>query len=377
MPVSRRKILFVMTNIPPASLGGAEKQVLMLLGALVANGWDITLVGRRTAPGYDGAPDGMRVVQLRPIAGIRHYGYMLALVWWLVLNAHRYPILHFVDADQLTGLGLWVTRTSKSRRILRYESEAGLVLRRLQSARLPLIRQLAWRGLQSADSVVYVSQVLRGDLISTFKYSRDRLQYVPNCIDVTAFHQATTSGRTKVAVCPARLRPEKNHEQLLRAWQLVAQRDPEARLWLVGDGRLSNPLRSLANELGVRDSVDFMGYRDDMPSIYVQSQVCVLLSHTEADPLVLLEAAAAGVPCVATRVGGIPDIVIDGVTGILVEPGDTEGAADAVSRLLSDPDSAQEMGRAARAHIGNTRSLKSFVVAYERLLSEPGSQRRS
>ncbi len=364
---SRADILFVMTNVPPASLGGAEILNLALLRQLRERGWRVSLLGRDAGE----LPAGMLGIpadRLYRLHASSHYCYMLKLVIWLVVNVRRFRVVHFVDADQLSGVGLLVTRLSRVPRILRYESEVGLLRERLSRARVPFVQSLALRGLRSADAVVYVSQMLRTGLVSYLGYPESTLNYVPNGVDERRFLAPLPDDRDDVVLCPARLRAEKNHLHLLDVWKVVVAEVPTARLWLVGDGPMEEVLRERVAALGISASVVFWGYQNEMSDFYRRSRLCVLLSKSEADPMVLLEAGAAAIPCVASAVGGIPAAIQDGLTGLLVHPADVESAAFSIVSLLLNRSHAARMGARARHYVSENRSMRGLIDAYEMLI---------
>lgn len=143
----------------------------------------------------------------------------------------------------------------------------------------------------------------------------------------------------------ARFTDFKDHGLLLRAFARV----PEGvRLKLVGDGETLDGARRLAEDLGIRGRVEFKGSRGDVPEILAQSDVFVLASKTETLPISILEAMRAGLPVVASDVGGVSEEVVDGETGILVSPGSVEELSAALCRLLADKGMRLSMGRAGR-----------------------------
>ena len=147
----------------------------------------------------------------------------------------------------------------------------------------------------------------------------------------------------------ARLVPIKAHEVFLRAARLVCAALPSSQFLVVGDGERREALEALTAELGLGASVRFLGWRRDLERVYADAWVVALTSRNEGSPVSLIEAMAAERPVVATRVGGVPDLVEDGVTGCLVAPGDPEALAEALVALLQDPS-------AARCSAGSARS---------------------
>jgi glycosyltransferase involved in cell wall biosynthesis len=171
-----------------------------------------------------------------------------------------------------------------------------------------------------------------------------------------------------VAGIVAALRPEKNHELFLRAAARVREVIPEARFLLIGDGPRRAMLETLAGELGLADSVLFLGTRSDIPDLLALLDVHVLTSHMEANPVSILEAMACGKPIVAPRVGSIPETVLEGQHGLLADAGDEPGLAAAVIELLHNPLKAADMGRAARQRVVENYSLQRMVEGYQDLI---------
>jgi glycosyltransferase involved in cell wall biosynthesis len=134
----------------------------------------------------------------------------------------------------------------------------------------------------------------------------------------------------------ARLEAEKGHRTLLEAWPLVLAAVPSARLLVIGEGSERDSLEAEVMSLGVEESVVFTGRREDVPAVTAALDVAVLPSYREAQGLSVLEAMALSRPVIASRVGGIPEMIEDGVSGLLVEPHDFEALAAGIVRLLTD-----------------------------------------
>jgi glycosyltransferase involved in cell wall biosynthesis len=168
----------------------------------------------------------------------------------------------------------------------------------------------------------------------------------------------------------ARLEPEKGHPTLLDAWPLVLRESPGARLLIVGEGSRREALEEQATALGLRDTVVFTGLRDDVPAVIAELDVAVLPSYREAQGVSLLEAMVLARPIVASRVGGIPEFVEDGVTGLLVEPRDPAALAGAVVRVLRDHALADALGRKGRALVRERYCIDEMVRRVEDLYEE-------
>lgn len=208
---------------------------------------------------------------------------------------------------------------------------------------------------------------------------RRKLGVVPNGIDVDRFggddRPGTAALRARFAI-PAdapvvgtvgRLCEVKRQDRLIRAFRNLEGIDPEPHLLLVGDGPLRASLAGLARELGVADRVHFAGYQSH-PELFLSiMSVFALTSQSEGMPLSIIEAWAAGLPVVATRVGGVPEMIEEGRTGLMVEPDDEVGLAARIATLIGDRDRARSLAHAGRAIARERFSLQAMAGAYDRL----------
>ena len=175
------------------------------------------------------------------------------------------------------------------------------------------------------------------------------------------------NGSSPVVGTVARLAPEKGIDRLLQAFSWV-RAVTGAALVIVGDGPERPRLEALAAELGLADAVEFAGYTSDVETALARMDVFALASRSEGIPLALLEAMAAGLPVVATRVGGVPEVVADGDTGILVPSGDVHALAGAITELLNDPERRRATGQRGRervrTHFSHARMARSYRALY-------------
>jgi glycosyltransferase involved in cell wall biosynthesis len=160
----------------------------------------------------------------------------------------------------------------------------------------------------------------------------------------------------------ARLEPEKGHPTLLEAWPLVLRAVPDAYLMVIGEGSRRDALQRQAADLRIAHRVVFTGLRDDVPAVTAALDVAVLPSYREAQGLSILEAMALSRPVVATNVGGIPEVIQDGVSGLLVQPHDAPALAAAISRLLTDHPFADMIGRAGHEVVRSRFCLEHMVA---------------
>jgi glycosyltransferase involved in cell wall biosynthesis len=159
----------------------------------------------------------------------------------------------------------------------------------------------------------------------------------------------------------------KRTDDVLLAFKSLRERGIDARLCLVGDGPDRNEVERRAHELGVMRETLFLGYQEQVASFFAAFDVFVLPSANEGTPVTAIEALAAGKPVVATRVGGIPDVVRDGEDGFLVAPGDVEALADRLAELATDDALRERMGEAARARVRERYSVERLVDDVDRL----------
>jgi glycosyltransferase involved in cell wall biosynthesis len=150
----------------------------------------------------------------------------------------------------------------------------------------------------------------------------------------------------------------------------VIDRHPDVRFELVGDGALRGPLQAAAAALGISEHVAFRGHCADVPAILAASDVFAFPSFMEASPNGVIEAMAAGLPVVATNVGGIPEIVEHGRSGLLVPPGDEAAFASALLTVIERPDLASALGDAARRTIELRYSFERMVGEFERVYAD-------
>lgn len=168
----------------------------------------------------------------------------------------------------------------------------------------------------------------------------------------------------------ARFYPEKAHDALLRSFRMIHDRRPETRLWILGVGPLEAEVRRQCTALGLDDCVSFLGFVEDLPAILALVDLQVHPSHMEGVALSICSGMAAGLPIVASNVGGLPEVLKQGHTGLLVPPGDEAGFAEAVIGLVEQADRARRLGAAARKFIEEDYSLARAARAVERTYQE-------
>jgi sugar transferase (PEP-CTERM/EpsH1 system associated) len=193
-----------------------------------------------------------------------------------------------------------------------------------------------------------------------------RLLTILNGIDARRFtFSGPCPGGPIVAV--ARLSPEKDVTNLVRAVALAAREEPGLRVEVAGNGPCLPDLKQLVAELGVAERVAFLGEVREVPSLLARASLFVLPSRSEGISLTLLEAMACGLPNVATRVGGTPEVVLEGKTGLLVPPGDPAALAQAILQIRRDPERGFRMGAASRERVEQHFEIRRMVADYQAL----------
>jgi glycosyltransferase involved in cell wall biosynthesis len=229
-----------------------------------------------------------------------------------------------------------------------------------------------------SDRVVAVSDDARKVALEVERIEPHRLVMIRNGVDTTKVCPGDgTAMRQTLGVaedafhigCVARLSLEKDHATLLHALAILHARLPHARLTLVGDGALRADLEGLVERLGLREVVKFVGFTNDVASFLPAFDVFALASRTEGTSLTMLEAAAAALPIVATRVGGNAEIVVDGESGLLVPAGQPRAFADALEAVAMREDR-RAMGARGRADVVARYDLAKMVAAYDTLYAE-------
>jgi glycosyltransferase involved in cell wall biosynthesis len=248
------------------------------------------------------------------------------------------------------------------------------------SARHPSVRE--W---QQTDAVVAVSEAVaqRREIPAI----RNKMSIIRNGIEPAAARRERSALRADlglrddafVAIIVARIDGLKGHETLLRALGRVRDGDAslQTTLLVAGDGKERPAMEALASELDLGENwVRFLGFRSDAPDLLAASDLFILPSLAEGLPLSVLEAMAHGLPVIATPVGGVPEVVVPGQTGLLVPTEDPEALASAIAELISDKKQRRAFGAAGYERVLKEFSFEQMVQRYNRLYSDLRSNRK-
>jgi len=368
------RLLYVIVNM---DIGGAERQFTELIARLPRERYSVhvcclngpgQLLGRLAGIGipntvYAFGPLDSRMklragaLFLKEIRTLRRL--MLALRPQIVHTVLPLPCVVGGIAAGLSRVPVLVT----SRRSLGCYKEGRLLLRELEN--LVNLR---------ADAVVANSEAVRANTLALERIDKRRMSVIYNGVAIPAQGKkaewrdiAGGEATGPVVCCVANFFPYKGHLDLIAAARRVVDELPGTKFVLVGDGKIRSLIEEAIEKNRLRADVLLLGRREDGAEIMRIADLVVLASHQEGFPNVLLEAMAAGKPVVATRVGGAPEIVRDGVTGLLAPPRAPGQLADAIIRVLKNRAGSMEMGRRGLELVKEKFSMEKMVESYMRL----------
>ncbi|MEW6614221.1 MAG: glycosyltransferase family 4 protein [Thermodesulfobacteriota bacterium] len=235
------------------------------------------------------------------------------------------------------------------------------------------------------DAIITTGESIKERMVKINQLDNSRIFSIPTGVKLQEFdpdidghylrEELGINGVTPIITMVAVLRSWKRHEIFLDAARLVLKNFPEARFLIVGEGPRRKHVEAKIEELGISDFTIMTGYREDIPEILSVSDISVLTSESsEGVPQALIQAMAMARPVVATNAGGIPEVISDGQTGILIEPNDAEGLANAILRLLKDSEFARRIGKNGRKLVEERFSCDTMIDKitnlYETILSK-------
>ena len=388
------RVLRVITRL---NVGGPSIQATRLASSLDALGFETLLVHGRLGAGEGDMsyllPDrGSRTRYLahlqRPIAPWSDVRAILSL--YRAMKEFKPHILHthMAKAGLLARVAAaWFNLTHPSSRVRIVHTYHGHVLEGYFSGPMTRLFITLERMLATVtDQLIAVSTRVREDLLVRYRIGTpSRFSVVALGLDLDAFaaigEQQRAEARAALGLPPhalvittvGRLTAIKNHALFLEMARLIAEARPDAVFLIAGGGELQSDLESAARAHGLVDRVRFLGWRRDLATIYGATDVFVITSKNEGTPVALIEAMAAGVPGVATDVGGVRDVIADESMGRVVPPDDARALADAVMGLVDDARALKDISAAARkaalARFNFARLTGDIAALYRRVLS--------
>lgn len=371
-------------------VGGAERNMANLAQSLAARNVRVTILTARWLSTWPAeiTVRGVHVVRLpqpeRRVLGTLFY--MAALSRWLRRHAGQYDLVYVSMLKHDAAAALWAVG-NRVPVVLRAEG-AG------QSGDCQWQRADRWgwlirRRCRRAAAIVAPSEAIHRELLEA-GYAPDRIHELPNGVALPlprtpgargAARQALAEAHPSLFVPPAaplalytgRLHPSKGLDRLLAAWKGVIARWPTARLWIAGEGPHQHALETQINSMGLHGRALLVGAFDCVDDLLAAADLFVLPSLEEGMSLALLEAMAAALPVVATDIPGNRKLVEDGREGLLVPLDGPEPLAEAMARLLADPDLGVRLGSTARHRVATEFSLWAMVdrhlTLFEQLIS--------
>jgi glycosyltransferase involved in cell wall biosynthesis len=400
LPESDKQRIKILRVIARLNMGGPALHVAYLTEGLRKRGYDTTLVAGSLARGEDSMAfvadaHGVEIVRIdelgREISPLRDLMATIRLA--RLIRKERPQILHTHTAKAGT-VGRVAARLAGSRKPpIIVHTFHGHVLRGYFGPVRSLFFRLLERWLaRGTTALVAVSPQVRDDLVALGVAPAERFVVVRLGIELDERVAPELNGRAETrrylgisgdrfAVgWIGRMTAVKRTDDVLIAFKRLRDSGIDAVLCMVGDGPDRVLLERRARELGVTRDMLFLGYQEDVAPFYAAFDALVLPSENEGTPVSVIEALAAELPVVATRVGGVPDVVTDGEDGFLVEAGATDDLAERLGRLARDPELRSRMGKKGRERVLPRYAVERLVddvdELYRSLLSAAGLRRR-
>jgi glycosyltransferase involved in cell wall biosynthesis len=376
----RPRLLRVITRL---NVGGPSRHVLLADRGLQERGWETLLVHGEVDEG-----EAEVALEHNDLPRLR-------------LTSLRRPIRPTSDAKAIVSL-VSVARNYRPDVIHTHLSKAGMLGRLAGMLAYPRARRVhtfhgnlfgQYFGAEATNAIIVaerflghrthlilaLSDVQRSELLAHRVAPPDRITIVPLGLDFARFGRIDRPEARRrlgipqaqsVIVTASRMVPIKRLDRLIDAFGVVRRSHP-AHLYLIGDGTDRPAVEARVREAGLDQEVSFIGWVDEVADWYAAADVVALTSDREGTPLALIEAAAAARPVVATDVGGVRDVVVDGQTGFVVDADDIAAFADRVARLLADPRLAEQLGAAAPSQstaFAGQRLIDDLDAVYRKLL---------
>ena len=345
--------------------GGAEKVMAEIVSTLDASRFDVSVLALKSGGPWEGILKS-RGIPVATLDGRSLLDPALLLRASRFFRTRSFDIIH----SHLTWADFLAALFKRHARLVWHDHDTG--------ESLPFSsRSLERLLIPRSDVVIAVSRSVQERLKARCPVIGDRIRILPNSILFPPQDQLShvPSEVFRIGFVGRIDDPKKGLSILLRAAAAVARVHAGARFVMVGDGPAADRLKRLSSSLGLEKSVEWLPARTDVWSVYRSLDLFVLPSLWEGFGIALLEAMGCGLPVVASRVGGIPEVVIDRKTGILVPPGNAEALADAILEMIRDPEIRRSMGDEARRHARTnfdmTKRIAELESIYRSLLDSP------
>ena len=364
-----QRILFFITDL---SYGGAENELIYLATRLKLRGWDVRIISLMSPEAYTRELESARIPLYS--LGIRRKVFNPQIILRIaqIIRTYQPHIVHshMVHANLLARAVSLIAQPNVLICTSHTTFEGGRHIDYLCRVTDPL-----------CDLTTHVSQVGLDRYIRNCIVPKNKIRYIPNGVDIEYFHPDLNIKKITreelglqnifLWLACGRFSPPKDYTNLLHAFAHTLKEKPDTLLIIVGDGPLRSYMETLAEDLGLRDKIIFLGIRHDLPRLMNAADGYVMSSAWEGMPMVLLEASAVGLPIVATNVGDNANVVLDGQSGILVPPKNSRALANAMVSIMNcSEDQRLRMGEISRQYIENNYSLDHVVDKWEALYRE-------
>ncbi|OLB60624.1 MAG: hypothetical protein AUI11_13175 [Acidobacteria bacterium 13_2_20CM_2_66_4] len=350
-------VAFVLSSFDP---GGTERQMIELIRRLDRKRWQVHLVCfRASGAWYERAAEAAESVATFPIASF--LGPEIGVQLRRFARWCRDQRIAVVHTGQLHSNIFGLPGAALARVPVRVAN------RRMLKANKPGLQLAVQRVAYAFAHKVVANSLAAAARLKAEGVPARKIAVITNGVDCDRFTRVPSRWSARRVVMVANLRPEKGHDVLIAAAVSVLRRFPDATFDIIGDGPEMESLKMMARDRAVDHAVTFYGHREDVPELLAEGGMLVLPSRSEALPNAVLEAMAARLPVVASDVGGVGELIVNGRTGWLVPAGDAAALAERICGLMADPGLAGAFGVAGRAAIDARYTFERMVGAFDRL----------
>ncbi|MGB9735985.1 MAG: glycosyltransferase [bacterium] len=373
------KILYLTTS---SKIGGSEQVILAIMENINRDQFDIEVCTL--------GPRGALHEELDKLK-VKNYSLDIVKKNWMHIPIGFYKLYKLLKKENYEILNTWLFHASVAGIFINKFVKIPCVVESRQYADLMYkynlkIRQTLDRiASHEVDHIIACSDGVKKVLMNYERVEPWKITVIYNGTEINKFKPRNIEQRQQikeklkvgdkiVLTFTAHLRPAKGHQYLLEAISKIKNQYPNIVLFLIGDGILMNELTTITKQLDIENNVRFWGYRADIPNFLSATDIYVHPSVEEGFGIAIIEAMAAGLPVIATNVGGIPEIITNGVNGILVPPENPQALADAIVELIEHPDRRKILSEKARQYVeltfNNQTMTKEYAEIYFKLVKD-------
>lgn len=368
------RILIVTRRYPPF-VGGVQQQLARLAQALARRGHEVTVLTGRHLPALPPVrnEEGVRVYRLfdPPIRVLGTVLFLIGLAARMLTLRNRFQITLVSMMNETSALSIRIAHLLGKPVVLRVSAVGNIG--NVAWARSHIFGRLYLSAARSAEALIIQAKHFAASLLAA-DFTSGQIHLISNPApdrppSSTCADTGTTrnfSQAIRILWC-GRLSREKDPEILTEVAGILRQREVEFHIDVVGDGELHRPLQRKITDSALAEYITLHGFKEDPAPYFRDADILLLTSTYDASPNVILEAMVAGVPVVATNVGGVPEMVQDGVTGILTPPNDPGAIAHAIEKLVEDPVRRRALAHRAKDYVRQNHDPNRIAALYESL----------